>query len=524
LPQLTKWIGLTVLLLSGGVAVRIGSWLLVLVVLFSVALTAGAAVFAYVTVRDFVVNSPVAFPTLASLGSGVASIPTNVLSPTASSTRPAPTNTALPTATTALSTASGVAATLAPALPATVAVTLAPTQSPTADLALLVPTRVTILVMGTDHRHGETGPANTDTMIVMSIDPIRKTAAMISIPRDTFMQIPGFTADRINTAMSRGISVDYPGGGGKLSAKTASALLGIPIQHYFVLNFDVFYAVIDAIGPIQVCPPTAIHDANYPDGSYGIITVDFPAGCQNLDGVKLLQYSRVRHNAGDDFGRASRQQEVIRAARDKILSLGGLTALISKAGPLWTTVQTSVQTDMTFDQMIQLGQVGLTIPKENVSSVVLSDRGGYYLDSKTPDGQDVLSPIYENIHKLVGQMFDAPPGKPITDQSISVTPTGAPAVIQVANGSGVNGLAAQVTTNLRNRGFTVLDPKNADTLGGYAKTVIRVYTGNFDSARRLAQVLGVDASAIIPGTGGAPGVDIDVVLGADAGPTVTPAS
>lgn len=509
---------------------RIGSWLLVFVVMLSMVLTAGAAALAYVTVRDFVVNSPVALPTLGTIGNFgsdtvvTVAAPTHPPAPSATATT-APSSTSTPTVVpvgvTAAATTAGSAVGTA-ALP--VAVTLTPVASPTTDLALLVPTRVTVLLMGTDHRHGEIGPANTDTMIVLSLDPIRKTAAMISIPRDTFMQIPGFVADRINTAMSRGDSIDYPGGGGKVSIKTASALLGIPIQHFFILNFDVFTSVIDAVGPVQVCPQAAIHDSNYPDGSYGIITVDFPAGCQNLDGTKLLQYSRVRHNAGDDFGRAARQQEVIRAVRDKVLSLGGVTALLGKAGPLWASIQSNVKTDMTFDEMLQLGQLGLSIPKENFSSVVLSDRGGYYLDSKTPAGEDVLSPIYENIHKLVGQMFSAPPGHPITDQNLSVTPTSGPAVIQVANGAGVSGLAAQVTATLRAQGFTVLDPKNADTLGGYAKTVIKVYTGNFDTARKLAQRLGVDATAIIPGSQPSAGVDIDVILGADAVPSPTPGS
>ncbi len=62
-------------------------------------------------------------------------------------------------------------------------------------------------------------------------------------------------------------------------------------------------------------------------------------GCQELNSVRLLQYARVRHNAGDDFGRSERQQEVIRAVRDKVLSLGGVGSLITKAGDLWGTVK-----------------------------------------------------------------------------------------------------------------------------------------------------------------------------------------
>ena len=114
---------------------RIGSWLLVFVVLLSVALTAGAAVLAYLTVRDLVVNSPVAFPTLGSLGS-VVTAPT-IPPPTASATIAIPTSTAMPV--TAAATIASATASNGTAVPATVAPTPAPSQSPTPDLALLVP-------------------------------------------------------------------------------------------------------------------------------------------------------------------------------------------------------------------------------------------------------------------------------------------------------------------------------------------------------------------------------------------------
>lgn len=540
---------------------RLSSWILLGIALIALVFMVGVAVFTYIGVRQFVADSPIQLPTLGNLNFAAAPVqPTattaSLASATTGSARPLP-------ATSALNSP-------VPSIPATVgaASNLSPTvlNAPTIDPILLNPTRVTILLMGIDQRHGEVGPFRTDTMLVLSVDPIRKTAAMLSVPRDIYMQIPGYGTDRINTAEGTGEQVDYPGGGGALAIKAVESLLGVPIQHYFLLNFDVFDAVIDAVGPIRVCPPTAIHDANYPDGSYGIITVDFPAGCQDLDSTKLLEYSRVRHNAGDDFGRAARQQEVIRAVRDKILSLGGISALIGKASPLWDTVKTSVKTDMTFDQMLQLGQIGLTIPTTNVSSVVLTDKAGYLLPSTTPDGQQVLSPIYEKIHGLVEQMFDAPPGHPITDQSVqavaqpttlpvSTVPSPAPpqqnpatntpvpptivppsatstlastaltpttAMIQVSNGAGIDGLAKVYTDKLHALGFTVLAPKNADLPGGYAQSQIRVYTSNYEAARQVAQVVGLSASLITPAPNGPKGVDIELIVGKDLAPTSTP--
>ncbi|MHB8627699.1 MAG: LCP family protein [Aggregatilineales bacterium] len=545
---------------------RVSSWILVVLALIALVFMAGAAVFTYVNVRQFVAESPILLPTLGRLN--LAAPPPPAATVTA----------ALPSATSIPPTVPLAFGSSSPNAPTATNATAIPSPNApataTTDPVLLVPTRVTILVMGIDQRRGEKGPFRTDTMLVLSIDPIRKTAAMLSVPRDIYMQIPGYAVDRINTAEGTGELNDYPGGGGALAVKTVESLLGVPIQHYFVLNFDVFDAVIDAIGPIRVCPPTAIHDANYPDGSYGIITVDFPAGCQDLDSTKLLEYSRVRHNAGDDFGRAARQQEVVRAVKEKVLSLGGISALLSKAVPLWDTLKTSVKTDMTFDQMSQLAQIGLTIPQTNVSSVVLTDKGGYLLPSTTPDGQQVLSPIYEKVHGLVEQMFDAAPGKPITDQSVQVAaqpvapptaqqtaastvvpatappvqnpvtstvvpPTALPAsattaamsvsltpnaaAIQVSNGAGVDGLAKVYTDKLHALGFDVLPPKNADLPGGYAQSVIRVYTGNYDMARQVAQAVGLSPGVIIPASNGPKGVDVELIVGKDLAPTATPA-
>src|SRR5260221_5652864 len=145
------------------------------------------------------------------------------------------------------------------------------------------PGRVTILLLGIDQRKGEKGPFRTDTIMLLSIDPIRKTAAMLSIPRDIYIHIPGFNrANRINEPSATGEIAQYPGGGPALAVKTVQSLVGVSIKRYLVINFDVFDTVIDAIGPIKVCPTDAIHDDQYPDGSYGFITVDFKPGCQDL--------------------------------------------------------------------------------------------------------------------------------------------------------------------------------------------------------------------------------------------------
>ncbi len=492
------------------------SCLLLPTALIAAVATIGIAALAYFGVRQMVTDSPVEMPAL-QFGGNVGPTLAPLFGPTR--TPGAPSIAQTPTGQPGLKGTQSAAA----QDNTTNASQATPTIPPPAD-----PSRVTILLMGIDQRHGETGPFRTDTMIVLSIDPVRHTAALLSIPRDIYLPIPVYNvADHINNAEALGELGKYPGGGPELAVKTVESLIGVPIQRYMLINFDVFDAVIDAIGPIQVCPTTAIHDTQYPDGSYGVITVDFQPGCQNLDSTRLLEYARVRHNAGDDFGRSARQQEVIRSVRDKVLSLGGVSALVGKAGALWDSVKNDVQTDMTFTEMVQLALVAQSIPKENIQSVVMTDRGGYLIPSTLKDGSQVFSPIYENIQKLVIELFNAAPGSPPIDTS-SDTSSGTPtasadstAAILVSNGAGVDGMAKTTADKLRAKGFNIVDAKNADQPGGYARSVIRVYTNYVQVARDLAQALGLDGTVISMQQNGPPNIDIEVVIGKDLVPATT---
>jgi|SRR5579859_1049874 len=494
------------------------SWLLLPGALIAAIATIGAAALTYFGVRQMVVDSPVDMPAL-QIGANVA--PTSA--PLFGLTRtPAGAQASInpPTSEPGNPASIGTQGASAPSSAGQATATIPP---------LTDPGRVTILVLGIDQRHGEKGPFRTDTIIVASIDPVRHTAALLSIPRDIYLPIPVFgVADRINNANAIGELGKYPGGGPKLAVKTVESLIGVPIQRYVMINFDVFDTVIDAIGPIQVCPTTAIHDTQYPDGSYGVITVDFQPGCQNLDSTRLLEYSRVRHNAGDDFGRAARQQEVIRAVREKILSLGGVSALIGKAGSVWQSVQNDVQTDLNFAETIQLAQVAQSIPKENIQSVVITDRGGYLIPSTLNDGSQVFTPVYEKIHDLVAKLFNADPGSAPIDAAsnpASMPAAASAAAIRISNGAGVDGMAKSTADKLRAKGFNIVDAQNADTPGGYARTVIRVYNSNlFNSARDLAVALGLDGTVISAQQSGPPGIDIEVVIGKDIAPTATPTS
>ena len=114
--------------------------------------------------------------------------------------------------------------------------------------------RVTLLLMGLDYRDwsaGE-GPPRTDTMILLTVDPINRTAGILSIPRDLWVNIPGFNYGRINTAYQLGEAFQLPGGGPGLAIETVEELLGVPIDYYAQIDFDAFERFIDEINGIKL--------------------------------------------------------------------------------------------------------------------------------------------------------------------------------------------------------------------------------------------------------------------------------
>src|SRR4030066_1925124 len=120
--------------------------------------------------------------------------------------------------------------------------------------------RVTVLVMGLDYRDWEAGdgPPRTDTMILLTSDPLTKTAGMLNVPRDLWVSIPGFEYGRINTAYPLGIAFEVPGGGPGLAMRTIESLLGVPIDYYAIIDFYAFEQFIDELGGINVHVPSTI--------------------------------------------------------------------------------------------------------------------------------------------------------------------------------------------------------------------------------------------------------------------------
>ena len=367
--------------------------------------------------------------------------------------------------------------------------------------------RVNILLLGVDQRPGERGPWRTDTMIVTSVDPVSKSAGMLSIPRDLWVEIPGYGQERINTAYVFGDLNKVPGGGPTLAKKTVQLNLGEPIHYYIRVNFAAFQRVIDLIGGIDVYVEQEIDDPLYPDMNYGYDPLHIPAGWQHMDGALALKYARTRHGSSD-FERMHRQQQVMLAVRDKVTRFSLVPQLLPRAGEIAQTLGGTIQTDLTLDQLIRLAQLGADIDRAHIHSATIDET--MTRSWTTPQGASVLVPDRAKMAVLHSLIFTAP----ATSDDEAAQLAAESAHIVVLNGTHTNGVAAQAAERLKAQKLDVSWVGSADR-ANYAQSLILVYTGKLVSARAAARALGLPESAIT--TGGDPGGDMDikVIIGSD---------
>ena len=171
--------------------------------------------------------------------------------------------------------------------------------------------RVTILLLGLDYRDWEAGSeySRSDTMILLTLDPLSHTAGILSIPRDMWVAIPGFQHGKINTAYYLGDAYKLPGGGPGLAVDTVEQFLGVPINFYAQIDFQAFVRFIDELGGVKIDIPEPITVDLLGSGAKTKKTLQ--PGVQVLPGEWALAYARARNTGGGDFDRAKRQQQVI---------------------------------------------------------------------------------------------------------------------------------------------------------------------------------------------------------------------
>ena len=259
--------------------------------------------------------------------------------------------------------------------------------------------RVTLLLLGTDQRDGENAPPRTDTIIVATLDPVAKTAGMISLPRDLWVTIPGYGQDRINASFELGEAAKR-GGGAELTRKTVEELLGVPVHHYALIGFAGFQKLVDEVGGVVVDVERPIKDNEYPDANYSLRRIFFQPGLQRLDGESALWYVRTRH-ADSDFGRARRQQQFLMGLRRQALQLN----LLPKAPAILAALSDTIKTDLKPAEILGLARIAKDLDSGAVVSRVIDETMTTHW--VTPAGAQVEVPNKDAVKRVAQEVFGA---------------------------------------------------------------------------------------------------------------------
>jgi hypothetical protein len=244
-------------------------------------------------------------------------------------------------------------------------------------------------------------------------------------------------------------------------------------------------------------------------------------GIQTLPGSLALAYARARNTPGGDFDRAARQQQVILAIRDRVLSFDLIPTLISRAPALYQDLSRGVRTNLTLDQIVKLGLIAGQIPPDSISRAVIGEPQVTF--DWSLDGQFILIPIPDQIRLLRDEIFtpDAAASPVTANMSLSQLVLEESARVAILNGTTTPGLAALTTELLTDLGVFVTTTDNADGL--YAESTIFDYTGKPHTLQLLIERLNINPARIFHSYDPSSSIDIELILGNDwAASGVTP--
>ncbi len=404
---------------------------------------------------------------------------------------------------------------------------------------------INVLLLGSDKRPDD-GSYRTDSLIIVSINRKEGTVNMLSLPRDLYVYIPGWTMNRINTADGRGASIGWPGGGPGLIKETLLYNFGIVIHYYARVDFDNFQQIVDAIGGVDVpvdCSITGwvlkqprktradfaslaewLSYTQEPDKDFGqFASADeyikyveentnwqaytMQVGVQHLDGYMALWYARRRTGiipgqSYDDYDRARRQQQVLRAIFSKSKSLG----LLPQAPDLWQKYSDLVETDMGLGNILQMLPIAANLDSSKIHSYVLGP--AYVIGWKTPAGEAVSLPVPDAVEPLIAQAMQPPAENYVVANSVKV---------EVRNGTSVERMDEVAADRfVREGGMNVVATGFADNKN-YAQTIIYDYTGRKKAGQLLTlqRLLKVKDEQVIVQPDPNRAFDYVVILGSD---------
>lgn len=355
---------------------------------------------------------------------------------------------------------------------------------------------VNILVMGIDRvldapeGSDDIFSGRSDTMLLIHIDPTNNTASLLSIPRDTRVRIPEEGTAKINHANTVG--------GAELAAQVVSGTLNdVQIDRYIRVSTDAFRELVDLLGGVEVYVPERMV---YQDDTQRLY-IDLQPGRQILNGDQAEQFARFRHDAYGDVGRVQRQQQLIQALRDRLMS----PTVIPKLPQAIELFQQYIDTNLSLDEMLALANFGLGLEREDFRMVMLPGRfsapdeyiASYWIMDRA--GRDQVMQEYFQVQPL--------------DDTISSSPREFDNLrIAVQNASYNSDAGQQFADYLRDLGF-----RNVyliqDWLDPQSETQIIVQRGNLQDANQLQAWLGM--GQVVAASIGDLDSDLTIRVGAD---------
>jgi LCP family protein required for cell wall assembly len=262
--------------------------------------------------------------------------------------------------------------------------------------------RINLLLLGKGGI-GHEAPDLTDTILVASIDPIAKEAALLSIPRDLYVSVPKYGNMKINAAYATGKNSILNGkkipdqanqaekNGLETIEKTVENTMGIPIHYYVMVDFAAFRQAIDTVGGVTITAPEQLYDATvaWENNNNPVLA---KKGLNIFNGKQALLYARSRHgSARGDFDRAERQRAIILALKDKVLS-AGTYANPAKISSLISAFGDHVRTNLALNEVKRLYDIGKDITGSKVTSIGLADPPNNYVTTDSVNGLSVVVP------------------------------------------------------------------------------------------------------------------------------------
>ena len=344
--------------------------------------------------------------------------------------------------------------------------------------------RLNILLIGADQRPGE-GTFNTDTLIVVSIDPVTKQVAMFSLPRDTegvpippgparnvFGSVYGGKINAWWTNIHRRTDL-FPGTvkNGTVGYNGLKAIMGylygLDVKYFVEVNFDGFKKVVDTMGGVTVNVQVPVSDDRFPSIDGGLRRVYIPSGIQHMDGAEALRYARSRHGS-NDFDRGARQQRVLLSLREQ----ADPQDLIPKLPQLIDAIGSAVSTDIPPDQIAPLLGLASQIDTKDIRSYVFAPPLYGTESSRSAPVYSIQAKV-SKIRAAVRDAFTTDPADEAQRQDLASEG----AAVWVLNGTSDSGRGTAIANYLDFHGLAASAPRQKPAGAVPADTTIVVYNG-----------------------------------------------